>query len=207
MAAVLADASRAETAALILADAVLARALGWDHLLPLLSVAVTPRDLRLPGDALRLACHLAVVAGAGQAVPLAADLARRAADVGGRVLDTNAFDLAVLAAIAYHQPIRSDGLKAIFARDIRRDLIAAGPCELHRGAPCSFVTTATSLLAAGWKPCATSTTPNNRPTRVCRLRKTPSAGVGACGDGFCAITPERSARALGRNQAPRKALG
>ncbi len=80
--AVLACAPRAETAALILADAVMARALGWDHVLPLLSLALKPHDLRLRDDALRLACHLAVVAGAGQAVPLAADLARRAARLG-----------------------------------------------------------------------------------------------------------------------------
>lgn len=77
--AVLADSPRAETAALILADAVLAKSLGWDHVLPLQSLALKPRDLRLRGDELRLACHRAVVAGAGQAVPLAADLARRAA--------------------------------------------------------------------------------------------------------------------------------
>lgn len=76
--AMLADAPRAETAALILGDAVLAKSIGRDHLLPLISLALKPRDLRLRGDALRLACHRAVVAGAGQALPLAADLARRA---------------------------------------------------------------------------------------------------------------------------------
>lgn len=77
--AVLAVAPRAETAALILADAVLASSLGWDHLLPLLALALKSRDLRLRGDDLRLACHWAVAAAAGRAVPLAADLARRAA--------------------------------------------------------------------------------------------------------------------------------
>lgn len=77
--AVLGDAPRAETAALILADAVLSTAVGRDHILPCLALAFKPRDLRLKGDDLRLACHRAVVAGVGQAVPLAADLARRAA--------------------------------------------------------------------------------------------------------------------------------
>jgi hypothetical protein len=77
--AVLADMPRAETAALILADAVLSRAMGWDPLLPLLALALKSRDLRLRGDDLRLACHRAVVAAAGQAGALAADLARRAA--------------------------------------------------------------------------------------------------------------------------------
>jgi hypothetical protein len=77
--ALLADDPRAETAALILGDAVLSKATGQDHVLPVLALALTARDLRLRGDDLRLACHRAVVAGARKAVPLAADLARRAA--------------------------------------------------------------------------------------------------------------------------------
>lgn len=77
--AVLTDAPRAETAALILAEAVLARGTGQGHLLPVLTQGLGPRDLRLRGDALRLACHRAVAAGAVQAVPVAGDLARRAA--------------------------------------------------------------------------------------------------------------------------------
>lgn len=77
--AVLGDQPRAETAALILADAVLAKATGQDHILPLLSLGLKSRELRLRGDDLRLACHRAAVAGARQAVPLAADLARRGA--------------------------------------------------------------------------------------------------------------------------------
>jgi hypothetical protein len=80
--AVLEGNPRGETAALILADAVLAKSLGQEHVLPLLSLALRPRDLRLRGDHLRLACHRAVVAGAGQAVPLASELARRAARLG-----------------------------------------------------------------------------------------------------------------------------
>lgn len=76
--AVLTDSPRAETAALILADAVLSKALGRDHLLPLMSLALKPRDLRLRGDNLRLACHVAVVAGVGQVLPLAGNLARAA---------------------------------------------------------------------------------------------------------------------------------
>lgn len=77
--AVLTDSPRAETAALILADAVLSQAMGHAHALPLLALSLKLRDLRLRGDDLRLACHRAVVAGAGQVVPLAADLARGAA--------------------------------------------------------------------------------------------------------------------------------
>lgn len=77
--AVLADRPRSEVAALVLADAVLAKSLGLTHLLPLVALRVTPRDLRLRGDDLRLACHRAVVAGVGQALPLATTLARGAA--------------------------------------------------------------------------------------------------------------------------------
>lgn len=44
-------------------------------------------------------------------------------DVGAQALDLNAFDLAVLAVIAWHQPITRDGLKEIFGREISRDLI------------------------------------------------------------------------------------
>lgn len=76
--AVLAEAPRAETAALILADAALARAMGWEHLVPLLATGLAPRDLHCRGEALRLACHRAIPAPAGAAVQLAADLTRRA---------------------------------------------------------------------------------------------------------------------------------
>jgi hypothetical protein len=79
--AVLADAPRAETVALILADAVLAKTLGRDHILPLLALALKPRDLRLRGDDLLLACHKAIVAAARQAVQVAADLERRVAQL------------------------------------------------------------------------------------------------------------------------------
>lgn len=77
--AVLGDNPRAETAALILADAVLSRSLDRDRLVPVLGLSLKPRDLGQRGDALRLACHRAVLVGVRQAVPLAADLARGAA--------------------------------------------------------------------------------------------------------------------------------
>ncbi|MBB4023912.1 hypothetical protein GGR17_003752 [Confluentimicrobium naphthalenivorans] len=77
--AVLVDAPREEVAALVLADAALAEALGWDHLLPLLAAGLKRADLRKRGDDLRLACHRAVASTAREVVRLAADLARRAA--------------------------------------------------------------------------------------------------------------------------------
>ena len=83
---------------------------------------------------------------------------REAADVGDQALNLSAFDLAVLAAIAYHQPISRDGLKDIFGKEISRDLIgrlsereliSTGPREPRRGAPHTFVTTDGFLAAFG----------------------------------------------------------
>lgn len=77
--AVLTTQPRAQTAALILADAALARAQRQSHLTPCLSLALSARDLRLRGPDLLLACHRALLTGVRQALPLAHDLARRAA--------------------------------------------------------------------------------------------------------------------------------
>lgn len=77
--AVLTEAPRAEVSALILADAVLSQALGWEHLVPLLAAGLKRADLRKHADDLRLACHRALISSAVEAVRQAADLARRAA--------------------------------------------------------------------------------------------------------------------------------
>lgn len=83
---------------------------------------------------------------------------RAAADVAGQGVNLSDGDLAVLAAIAFHQPISRDGLKEIFGREISRDLIgrlaernliATGPREPRRGAPYTFVTTETFLAVFG----------------------------------------------------------
>lgn len=66
-------------AALILTDVVLAQALGWKHLVPLLAAGLKRGDLRKRGEDLRLACHQAVIVSSAEATRLAADLARRAA--------------------------------------------------------------------------------------------------------------------------------
>lgn len=76
---VLREAPRADEAALILADAALAQALGWEHLVPLLAAGLKRADLRKRGDDLRLACHRALFSSAVEAVRLSADLACRAA--------------------------------------------------------------------------------------------------------------------------------
>src|SRR6056297_705025 len=81
---------------------------------------------------------------------------RAAADVCDQMLDLSEFDVAVLAAIAYHQPITRDGLKDIFGKEISRDLIGrlhaqgligTGPRSPRRGAPYTFVTTEQFLVA------------------------------------------------------------
>ena len=83
---------------------------------------------------------------------------RAAADVGDQLLHLSEFDVAVLAAIAYHQPITRDGLKEIFGKEISRDLIGrlhardligTGPRSPLRGAPYTFVTTEQFLVAFG----------------------------------------------------------
>ncbi|MEP5729924.1 MAG: SMC-Scp complex subunit ScpB [Sulfitobacter sp.] len=81
---------------------------------------------------------------------------RAAADVGEQDLDLRESDVAVLAAIAYHQPITRDGLKDIFGKEISRDLIGrlhaqgligTGPRSPRRGAPYTYVTTEKFLIA------------------------------------------------------------
>jgi segregation and condensation protein B len=90
--------------------------------------------------------------------PAYAPAIRAAADVGNQLLELSEFDVAVLAAIAYHQPITRDGLKDIFGKEISRDLIGrlhareligTGPRSPRRGAPYTFVTTEHFLVAFG----------------------------------------------------------
>ncbi|WP_299970851.1 SMC-Scp complex subunit ScpB [uncultured Roseobacter sp.] len=88
--------------------------------------------------------------------PTYAAAIQTAADVGDQDLDLREYDVAVLAAIAYHQPITRDGLKDIFGKEISRDLIGrlhtrgligTGPRSPRRGAPCTYVTTEKFLVA------------------------------------------------------------
>jgi len=90
--------------------------------------------------------------------PAYAPAVRAAADAGGPASDLSEFDVAVLAAVAYHQPITRDGLKGIFGKEISRDLIgrlhamsliATGPRAPRRGAPYTFVTTEQFLITFG----------------------------------------------------------
>lgn len=79
METVLTEAPRRDVAALILADATLAQALGWKQVVPLLAAGLKRADLRKCEGDLRLACHRAAITSIIEAVRLAADLARRTA--------------------------------------------------------------------------------------------------------------------------------
>ena len=90
--------------------------------------------------------------------PAYAPAIREAAYIGDQLLNLSEFDIAVLAAVAYHQPITRDGLKDIFGKEISRDLIGrlhardligTGPRSPRRGAPYTFVTTEQFLVAFG----------------------------------------------------------
>jgi hypothetical protein len=72
---------RQEAAALICADTVLARGLGWERPLPLLGLHLNRRMFRNIADGadVQIACHDAVARAAQDVVRLAHDLARRAA--------------------------------------------------------------------------------------------------------------------------------
>ncbi|MDA5558976.1 SMC-Scp complex subunit ScpB [Shimia sp. MMG029] len=81
---------------------------------------------------------------------------RAASQLGAHLVDLGEFEIAVLAAIAYRQPITRDGLKDIFGKEISRDLIgrlhdrgliSTGPRSPRRGAPYTFVTTDQFLVA------------------------------------------------------------
>lgn len=83
-----------------------------------------------------------------------AEAIKAAADLGDRSLDFTETEMAVLCAVAYHQPIDRAGLADIFGKDVSRDLlarlrykdlIASGPRSPRPGAPHTFVTTAKFL--------------------------------------------------------------
>ena len=78
------------------------------------------------------------------------------ADLGEQSLAFTEMAMAVLCAIAYHQPIDRAGLADIFGKEVSRDLlarlrardlIATGPRSPRAGAPYTYVTTQTFLVA------------------------------------------------------------
>ncbi|WP_299506471.1 DUF1403 family protein [uncultured Roseobacter sp.] len=77
--AVLTDRPRDHIGAVLLADATLAHALGWSHVVPLLAIGLKRPDLRKRDEELRLACHRALVDAVQEASRLASDLTRRVA--------------------------------------------------------------------------------------------------------------------------------
>jgi len=85
-----------------------------------------------------------------------AETIRAAADLGDQGMEFTGYEMAVLATIAYQQPISRAELKDVFGKDINRDLIgrlyakeliATGPRSPKRGAPYTYVTTREFLVA------------------------------------------------------------
>ena len=79
-----------------------------------------------------------------------AGVIKTAADVGEQQQNFSEEEMAVLCAVAYHQPIDRAGLAEIFGKEINRDLlgrlryknlISNGPKSPRPGAPHTFVTT------------------------------------------------------------------
>lgn len=80
IARVLKDFPREEAIALLLADVVLARALGWQQIMPLMAIYMKRKPLQELDDVsqLNLVCHHAITKSAQEAIRLSHDLARRA---------------------------------------------------------------------------------------------------------------------------------
>ena len=86
--------------------------------------------------------------------PQYATAIRTAADIGEQQHNLSEEEMAVLCAVAYHQPIDRAGLADIFGKEISRDLLSRlryknlignGPKSPRPGAPHTFVTTAEFL--------------------------------------------------------------
>ena len=86
--------------------------------------------------------------------PQYATAIRTAADMGGQQQGFTEEEMAVLCAVAYHQPIDRAGLADIFGKEINRDLLSRlryknlignGPKSPRPGAPHTFLTTAEFL--------------------------------------------------------------
>lgn len=87
-----------------------------------------------------------------------AEAIRAAADLGDQDMEFTGYEMAVLATIAYHQPISRAQLKEVFGKDINRDLIgrlyakeliATGPRSPKRGAPHGLEVEAVETFGGG----------------------------------------------------------
>lgn len=87
--------------------------------------------------------------------PQYATAIRTAADIGDQHHDFSEEEMAVLCAVAYHQPIARAGLADLFGKEINRDLLSRlryknlirnGPKSPRPGAPHTFVTTPEFLV-------------------------------------------------------------
>ncbi len=123
--AVVEDRPRDLATALLLADAALAQALGWSHVLPILALGLKRGDLRKSGEELRLACHRAITAAVAEAIRQAADLSRRA----GRLRDVAPKLRAKGAAEAVAMFLASDAVAPTALTSLRSDRAARRFCD------------------------------------------------------------------------------
>ena len=100
-----------------------------DHLLPLLGPVMTAHDLRLRGDALRLACHRSAARGVGQALPLAGTLARAAARLRAAVPKLRAKGAARAVEMMLSQDVLTPVALARAMPEILSDRAARRLCE------------------------------------------------------------------------------
>lgn len=87
--------------------------------------------------------------------PQYSDAIKAAVHISQQSFSLNEMEMAVLCAVAYHQPIDRKGLEDIFGKPVGRDvidrlrfnkMIGNGPRSPRRGAPQTFVTTKEFLV-------------------------------------------------------------
>ena len=123
--AIIADRPRDPGSALILADAVLAQALGWAHVLPLIGLGLKRGDLRKTGEELRASCHQAIHRAAAEVAREAADLTRRAARLKAVAPKLRAKGAEEAVAMFLTQ----DAVAPMFLRSLRSDRAARRLCD------------------------------------------------------------------------------
>ena len=121
---VLSDDPRADLAALILADAAIARAARWRYLVPLLGIGLRRRDLNLRAAPTGLACHRALPLTIALALSRAADLTRRATYLQALVPKLRAKQ----AALAVDRFLSRDALSPAALTDLMSDRAARRLC-------------------------------------------------------------------------------
>lgn len=115
--------------AAMLADAALAKALRWEHVVPILSLSLTRSDLALRGDRLAQACHAAILRATLKVIPEMAELARRAM----KIRECRSILRAKTAPQVVARFLSRDALTAAMLEDLMTDRSARRICERLQG--------------------------------------------------------------------------